>query len=188
MSYIGKASVIKTGQGVEVPYLSDCDQFIIRSKKDRELRQKEYSDCVVVSVAHAANISYSQAHAFCRDLFDRENKQGVIGFHRIALSGNQRHKEVVGKYLKGKKLKRVKSHTTYRNYSPWSGEVEPKARRMTLKTFLKTYPKGRFIVAFNNHAIAIIDGVVAGNGTATDAFQVRRPINLAVQVVNSKEV
>ena len=182
MKYISKSATILTPEGVEVPYLANSDDFIIRTKKDRELRAKEYSDCVVVSIAHALDISYTKAHAFCKEFFSREDKQGVLGFHRIAYTNRERYKTIAEKYFGSKVLKRINTTSKYRNRCHWSGEMRSVARNMTLKTFLKTYPKGRFILAFNDHAIAVIDGIVCGNGTATDAFRLRRRVGIAVEV------
>jgi hypothetical protein len=36
-------------------------------------------------------------------------------------------------------------------------------RNMTTGTFIKKYPKGRYLVVVRGHAFSIIDGVVVGN-------------------------
>ena len=159
MKYVVKSSTILTPEGVEVPYLANSDDFIIRTKKDRELRAKEYSDCVVISIAHALDISYSKAHAFCKEFFDREDKQGVLGFHRIAYTNKEKYKAIAEKYFGSKVLKPIETTSKYRNRSHWSGEMRseinneqaaefmrirlclPKDRVSDVKEFLQAQPK-----------------------------------------------
>jgi len=182
MKYISNSTTVTTRSGVEVSYLANVDQFAFRTKKDKALRSKEDNDCVVVALAHALGISYSKAHAFCKEYFNRKDKEGVFYFHRILFTNKQKYKEIAEKYLGNKKLKAVNATTVYRNRCEWYGTMKEVQRKMTLKTFLKTYPKGRYVLAFSDHAIAVIDGVVVGNGEIGDAIRVRRPIEIAVEV------
>ena len=44
---------------------------------DSELAKSEKNDCVVRSVASAAEVTYKAAHDFCKDVFGREDKRGT---------------------------------------------------------------------------------------------------------------
>ena len=185
MNYVGKASLVTTGQGVEVPYLDDCNTYIVKTKKDKELRAAEYADCVVVALAHALEISYSKAHSYCKEFFNRENGKGTLDFYKIRLATSAKYRSIADKYFPTKKVDEIDTGKLYRNRCKWSGEMRFVERNMTLKTFLKYYPKGRYVLGFTDHAIAVIDGVVVGNAGISDAIRLRRPVYFAVQVTNN---
>ena len=56
-------------------YLSASEVYSRRS----EVSKTEKNDCVVRSIASAAEVSYKIAHKFCEEVFGREEKKGVSG-------------------------------------------------------------------------------------------------------------
>jgi hypothetical protein len=119
-----------------------------------EVSKTEKNDCVVRSIASAAEVSYKIAHDFCAKVFGREDKKGVNGMVLAAsllkaqddgiTIGNKefdvyglKKKEVCNKYkLKGEEI--------------W--------RKKTIKSFVQSHPVGTFLVMVANHALCIKDG------------------------------
>ena len=52
----------------------------VYAKSDSQLAKNEKNDCVVRSIASAANVAYDVAHTFCKEVFNRKDKKGVQGF------------------------------------------------------------------------------------------------------------
>ena len=180
-NYQSKADTYRAKCGTEVKYIKQPDAIILKSQRDVVLSAGENNDCVVHAVAHAFEFGYHKAHSFCKDLFNREKGKGVFGFDKLGRLHSQKYTDFASKYLTRNTIKEVDSSNTYRVRCEWSGKVMNKKRNMTLKSFLKKYPEGRYIVGFYNHAIAVIDGVVVGNGKR-DANRLRRPIEKAYRV------
>ena len=132
-------------------YLSASEVY---SKSISEVSKTEKNDCVVRSIASAAEVSYKIAHDFCAKAFGREDKKGVNGMVLAAsllkaqddgiTVGNKefdvyglKKKEVCNKYkLKGEEI--------------W--------RKKTIKSFVQSHPVGTFLVMVANHALCIKDG------------------------------
>ena len=163
----------------------------IKGLKDSKVAKSETNDCVVLAIASVTGSSYDEAHKYVKDTFDRPNRQGTPRFDStmIRLSSYP---------LLGMRYERMTNHTetTYtkkRKVFNWdskeyvldSTEVTIKSRfmplittygktrlsRMTVGTFIKEYPKGRYLIHVRGHAFAIINGVVAGN--LADARQMK---------------
>tara|TARA_R110000744_G_scaffold162277_1_gene278884 strand:+ start:121 stop:621 length:501 start_codon:yes stop_codon:yes gene_type:complete len=131
-------------------YLSASEVYSRRS----EVSKTEKNDCVVRSIASAAEVSYKIAHKFCEEVFGREERKGVSGLVLAAKMikaqddgitvGNKefdvyglKKKEVCNKYkLKGEEV--------------W--------RKKTIKSFVQSHPVGTFLVMVANHALCIKDG------------------------------
>ena len=126
----------------------------VYSNSISEVSRTEKNDCVVRSIASAAEVSYKIAHDFCAKVFGREDKKGVNGMVLAAsllkaqddgiTIGNKefdvyglKKKEVCNKYkLKGEEI--------------W--------RKKTIKSFVQSHPVGTFLVMVANHALCIKDG------------------------------
>lgn len=105
-------------------------------KRDRTM-MNENRDCVVVAVATAFQVSYQEAHKFCKRKLNRPNRRGVKAFRSGSLERYLPHGSVVKTKFKdaGKK------------------------HNITVGKFCQRYPKGRFIVLVNGHALTVVDGV-----------------------------
>ena len=181
-NYQKKAKSISVKCGTNVSYIEDPDKIILKSQRDVALSAGETNDCVVHAVAHVFEFGYKKAHDFCREFYKREKGRGVFGFRDIGLIGKKEKFDwAKEKYFSNHNISKVNTENKYRVRSEWSGKMQTKLRRMTLKSFLKNYPTGRFLLAFNNHAIAVIDGVVVGNGK-WDARRLRRPVEVAFEI------
>jgi hypothetical protein len=109
---------------------------------------REHNDCTVVSVAVAAELSYSEAHEFVARLGRKPRR----GFHFVSNFNNRCHTA----RIKGIDFRLGKYKVT-RVRMPWRG---PHFHGVTLAQFLRDFPKGRFIVVKRGHAFVVIDGKV----------------------------
>tara|TARA_R110000824_G_scaffold211714_1_gene397656 strand:- start:40 stop:636 length:597 start_codon:yes stop_codon:yes gene_type:complete len=175
----------KTG----VRYLDTCDA--VRGSNS-PIAQSEDNDCVVRAFASVTKVDYEVAHDYVKRIFKRPPRKGTPRFGPIM---EQRQ----GLYTCGKmKYERMTNHdeTTYtkksREYNWDTYEYEMSTREVTIKsrfwplittygktrlskmtvgTFLKEYPKGKYLLHVRSHAFAIVDGVVMGN--LADARQMK---------------
>ena len=185
----------KTG----IPYMVSDDA--IKGLKDSKVAKSETNDCVVCAFAAITETTYDEAHKYVKDTFDRPNRGGTPRFDStmIRLSSYP---------LLGMRYERMTNHTetTYtkkrkvynwdtRNYEASPSEVTVNSRfvplittygktrlsRMTIGTFLKEYPKGRYLMHVRGHAFAIIDGVIVGN--TCDSRRLRARITNAYKFI-----
>ena len=113
-----------------------------------ESREGEARDCAVRALANAAIMDYDDAHemlAYYGRTERRGTKHDVLfssylasGFRNVKVFGN------------------TKSARFYaRHYGNVIDTVED---GMTLKNFCKKYNKGRYIVVYSGHALAVVNG------------------------------
>ena len=164
----------------------------IKGYSESDIASSENNDCVVRAFAAVTDVNYDEAHDYVKRIFKRPKGKGTPRFGPIM-------EQRAGLYTCGKrKYERMTNHTetTYtkkRKVFNWdskeyvldSTEVTIKSRfmplittygktrlsRMTVGTFIKEYPKGRYLIHVRGHAFAIINGVVAGN--LADARQMK---------------
>lgn len=139
------------------------------------LAASETNDCVVKAVASAFDMDYEEAHAWVKRIFDRRERQGTKNFTATM----SRVEEAFGKAVKDMRITSYTGHgkglyTYYRCY----GRVAE--REMTLQTFLKSYPRGVYIVVVERHAFTIKEGAVIGN--LSDSYQIRKRLQGAFKV------
>ena len=175
----------KTG----VRYLDTCDA--VRGS-DSSIARSETNDCVVRAFAAVTEVEYDVAHDYVKRIFKRPKGKGTPRFGPIM---EQRQ----GLYTCGKmKYERMTNHTetTYikkrkifnwhtQEYEVTKGEVTINSRhwplittygktrlsKMTVGTFIKENPKGKYLLHVHSHAFGIVDGVVMGN--LADARQMK---------------
>lgn len=115
----------------------------------------ERDDCLVRSLAMVADISYETAHTVCE------------------LAGRPKGK---GWYLRRCAQTAKELGIKVESFDLYSYQVSKKVRRVSISTFLRDNPKGRFWVARRGHALAIIDGKMYGEGNnrrfLVDAYSV----------------
>ena len=126
------------------------------SSFDSELARNEKNDCVVRSIASAADVAYNTAHEFCNRVFGRVDKRGTssgqIGavmmaaeISGIEIGGKEFAVRVLGK-------KEIKNRYKLQNEIIW--------RKKTLKSFIASHMKGTYLVMIANHALTVKDGEV----------------------------
>ena len=145
----------------------------------------EKNDCVVRAIANACDVNYSQAHKYVADKFDRKKGGGTKYFQTIMDKTNMMRFEEAGQldlFNEGD----VRSVKSLGKMPKYGGDlINPKYKHkkvaFTVKAFAQKYNVGKFIVAVNAHALAIVNGVVMDN----DNYQYggyRRVVECAYQV------
>lgn len=110
----------------------------------------ERSDCVIRAAVNAGVADYQKVHDVCA-YFGRKNRQPTYLGTWIQAYTNLGVK-LVGVF--GNTLT-AQNETYELNKRGYEFEA---FKGITIKTFVKTFPKGKFICMSNNHAFAIIDG------------------------------
>jgi len=119
-----------------------------------EVSKTEKNDCVVRSIASAAEVSYKIAHDFCAKVFGREDKKGVNGMVLAsALLKAQDDGLVIGE--KKYDVYGLKKSEVCNKYKLHGEEIW---RKKTIKSFVQSHPVGTFLVMVANHALCIKDG------------------------------
>jgi len=143
------------------------EEFFVDSNKlaaaSSELAKKEKNDCVVRAFMCALNISYDQAHAYIKDKMARKDRQGTYT--------NAYAKNIINTTKNGYKISFMGVHPTrkFMKYSFGSNEplVNKKYKKptgYTLKSFMENHPVGNFVLIVQGHAVAVVNGVLYGNG------------------------
>src|SRR6056300_521544 len=138
---------------IKVMYLNVNEKY---ANFNSELAKSEKNDCVVRSVASAAEITYEIAHKFCRDFFGREDKKGTSN---LAISTQMLLAEEKGIELGNRRFDvTVLGKKDIKNRYKLKGEVI--WRDKTLKSFIQSHPKGTYLVMVAKHALTVKDGEV----------------------------
>lgn len=112
----------------------------------------ECNDCTVRALANAAGLPYEEAYAHMAK-FGRKKKRGM---HLVDKTKALEAKGFVIKGIYGT----TKTATWARRRFP-EAQVE---KGTTLKKLLKQLAKGRFVVSYTGHAMAVVDGKIIDDG------------------------
>lgn len=138
------------------------DQFfgdsIVISESQSQLAKKETNDCVVRAFMMALDLPYDNAHKFVADKFKRVNRKGTY---------TQMYMEnILGRQKNGYKMNLMGYHPKYA-FGKRKKLVNPKYKKetgYTVKSFMEQHPVGRYFIIVKGHALALVDGVLYGNG------------------------
>jgi len=132
-------------------YLSVSRKY---SSFNSELAKSEKNDCFVRALAVAADIDYNTAHSTAKEVFLRKEKTGTSGvliwsiFDKATKAGMKIGQKKVDVRVLGK--------AELKNKYKVKGEII--WRKKTLKSFIESNPRGRFIVTVAGHALSVING------------------------------
>lgn len=153
---------------------------------DCELAKAERNDCVVRSLASAADVSYRTAHSFCKEVFGREDRKGTsnLGLTSGLLKAEKDGLKIGNKTFSVKKLGKVDIKNMYK----LKGDII--WRKKTLKSFMQSHPKGTYLVMVAKHALTVKDGELLDwennkfepTRKVMDAFELKRKDNQSVQL------
>lgn len=134
-------------------YLQVSEKY---SSFNSDLARNEKNDCVVRSLATAAEVSYKTAHDFCSKVLGRIQKRGTDNF---AITTQMLNAEMNGLVLEGKKFDvKVLGKKDIKNRYKVNGDII--WRQKTLKSFVADHPKGTYMVMVAKHALTVKDGEV----------------------------
>ena len=105
----------------------------------------EHNDCSVRALANCTGISYSESHEIHKSN-GRKNRQGT-NWMPLMNSYQKAHLDIKGIYGSSY-ISSLAARTT---------EIK-KSAGMTVKSFLKNHPKGKYVVIIARHAFAVVDG------------------------------
>ena len=138
---------------------------IYLANSQSKISKMEKNDCVVRAFMVALDISYNQAHAWVRKYFHRIDKKGtytsayannvinlVKNGLKISFIGAHPSKSSYFSHINSSTTKKVLVNKQYKNPTGF-----------TLKSFMEAHPTGRFMLVVQEHAIAVVDGVMYGN-------------------------
>jgi hypothetical protein len=128
-----------------------------------DLSKKENNDCVVRAFMCALNMSYDQAHNYIKTKMNRKDGNGTYV--------NAYAKNIIGTTKNGLKISFIGTHpsrafmkTTFGSDKVLVNKKYKKATGYTLKSFMEANPVGRFVLIVQGHAVAVVNGVLYGNG------------------------
>ena len=147
----------------------------------------ESNDCVVRSFATAFDISYDEAHDFCKNEMKRKDRKGVMTFYllKVLNSGNKIFGKIVKKIeydpVEVKKTKKTyfgeyTESYTYNLYTKRGKTIS----KLTVGTFIKNNPKGTFLISVRGHLFVVKDSKIFGN---LDDYKQKRKIINSVWIV-----
>jgi len=138
----------------------------------------EKNDCFVRAIASATDTNYDTAHSFVKEKFGRPNGKGTPG---INIATQMLNFEEAGMSLNNKEYGiTVLGKDEITNAYKLHGDIIK--RKKTVKSFIKSYPKGTFIVGVAKHAFTVKDGVLIDN--AGEEFRPTRKVDSAYRVVS----
>lgn len=138
----------------------------------------EKNDCFVRAIASATDTNYDTAHSFVKDKFGRKSKKGTenIMIKTQMMKFEEEGLAIGEKEFNVKVLGKNEITNSYKLY----GDIV--RRKKTVKSFIKSYPKGTFIVGVSKHAFTVKDGVLIDN--AGEEFRPTRKVDSAYKVVS----
>jgi hypothetical protein len=164
----GKIINTKTGKQIDKAFFRNYNDLT----KDSKLAKQEANDCVVLSLMIALDIPYEKAHEIAQFKLNRKDRQGT----RLPMYA----KNIIGKRINGYQIKFIGAHPGKKLWqTSIAGTVNKKILKnahqknsntgYTLRSFIEHNPVGRFMLIVQGHMVAVIDGVLYGNGV--DRFQ-----------------
>jgi hypothetical protein len=152
----------------------------IYSNSNSEISRIEKNDCVVRSIASAAEVSYKVAHEFCSKVFGRQDKKGVNG---IVLASSMLKAQDDGLVIGNKEFDvyGLKKSEVCNKYKLHGEEIW---RKKTIKSFVQSHPVGTFLVMVANHALCIKDGELLD--WDSNKFQPTRKVVGAYKLISKK--
>ena len=128
------------------------------------------------ATASAFDLSYDEAHAKVRMIFDRPDRKGTKTSNIV---GKMKDMADTRESINGKFVREVIDQPT-KTYHTYGKDVKRKNR---VSTFIKEHTQGTYLILTSNHALTIKDGAMIDNLTKgsgskliTKAFKVEKVI------------
>ena len=134
--------------------------------------EHETNDCFVKAIQAVAGVPYRDAHAYVAKRFGRKPKGATHNVNSTTREIARTGETVFGYRAFCQPVTAVgtASRVSVNSYGQLMRYVRP--RYATLAQFTRTHRTGRWLLWSNNHAFAMIDGVVYDNGAAGARTQV----------------
>ncbi len=127
--------------------------------KSTDKSSSEKNDCSVRAFATALDVNYDAAHSYVKETFKREDKKGCKNMEStgraISLKGETQKIEGTEFDLN------VLPEDSITNKYKLNGEVI--TRKKTVKSFIKDFSKGIYLVLVSGHVFTVKDGTMIDN-------------------------
>jgi hypothetical protein len=127
---------------------------VIKSNGPATKMERDSNYCTVSALSATLGISFDQAYDYARDNWSRQRGRGVTTSIMLKTLPQAIGKEYAKEVL-GQEVTRVKAEQDYKQ-----PEGYMLTRDMTLSTFAKKYPRGKYYILVKGHALAVIDGEI----------------------------
>lgn len=127
--------------------------------KSTDKQSSEKNDCSVRAFATALDVDYDAAHSYVKDVFKREDKKGVKSMEIIGkeISSEGKTQEIDGVQFDLEVLPEEKVTNVYKL------KGEEIARKKTVKSFIKDFSKGIYLVLVSGHVFTVKNGTMIDN-------------------------
>ena len=127
--------------------------------KSTDKQSSEKNDCSVRAFATALDVDYDAAHSYVKDVFKREDKKGVKNMESIGreVSLEGKTQEIDGVEFDLEVLPEEKVTNVYKL------KGEEIARKKTVKSFIKDFSKGIYLVLVSGHVFTVKNGTMIDN-------------------------
>ena len=127
---------------------------VIKSNGPATKMEKDSNYCTVMALAATFGMSYDKAYDYASKEWSRKKGRGVATLTMLGSFPSAVGKEYAKKIL-SQEVIRVKAEQDYKQ--PQGHTV---TRDMTLSTFSKKYPRGKYYILVKGHALAVINGEI----------------------------
>lgn len=127
--------------------------------KSTDKQSSEKNDCSVRAFATALDVDYDAAHSYVKDVFKREDKKGVKNMESIGreVSLEGKTQEIDGVEFDLEVLPEEKVTNVYKL------KGEEISRKKTVKSFIKDFSKGIYLVLVSGHVFTVKNGTMIDN-------------------------
>ena len=127
--------------------------------KSTDKSSSETNDCSVRAFTTALDVDYDAAHSYLKNVFKREDKKGCLKMdltaRKISLSGETQKIDNVEFNIEV--LPENKVTNTYKLHG------EEIARKKTVKSFIKDFAEGIYLVLVSGHVFTVKNGLMIDN-------------------------
>jgi|TARA_X000001388_G_C2169813_1_gene99356 hypothetical protein len=128
---------------------------IIKGKSN--IQAGESNDCSVRAYATALDVTYDSAHKFVKDTYNRINRKGCMRMVSTTNKLEGKDLEIEGTEFN---IKPVKKHYITNRYKLRGEVIE---RKKTVKSFLKDFGTGIYLVMVSGHVFTVKNGTMIDN-------------------------
>ena len=127
--------------------------------KSTDKQSSEKNDCSVRAFATALDVDYDAAHSYVKEVFKREDKKGVKSMESIGreVSLEGKTQEIDGVQFDLEVLPEEKVTNVYKL------KGEEISRKKTVKSFIKDFSKGIYLVLVSGHVFTVKNGTMIDN-------------------------
>jgi len=127
---------------------------VIKSNGPATKKVTDRNYCTVSTLSATFEMSYDEAYSFASKEWGRKRGKGVATIDMLESFPQAVGKDYAKKVL-SQEVVRVKAEHDYKQ-----PDGSTKTRDMTLSTFSKKYPRGKYYILVKGHALAIINGEI----------------------------